>query len=719
MGAGFFPGNDPDRDALAFELNALRHENAALKRSEAMLRSVVDGIDDSLYAKDEQGRYVLANQATARVLNRSVAEVIGQDDTALFSPEFARQIMANDREIMADSKARSYAEFTIASGVSRIFVTTKWPFHDEHGRVIGVLGMTRDLTRQQQSSKDSKLNRALAAKAKRFAAFCREDSKNGNVPFENSDSVRVHGTCQDFTELGPGEDAIEEGRRRFQAIFENAMDGFLLLDNAGRVVGANASMCQLLGYSPDEILRLTASDLVPARDREQFPEIMDRLLSFGRSSGEGTMLCKDGSTRQVESQSVANILPGLHLAVHRDVTDRKRTAETLEASEKLFRAVFEGALPAMVLVDDDGRYVNANPAACELFGLPLYELLDRRVGDFAEPDFDARPVWEELRKSGSAEGLFRLVRPDGTVRETEFTAKADVLPGRHLSVLRDVSERRRSEESLRKSERRVVAILESITDAFFTLDRQWRFTYVNAQAERLLGRPPAELLGKNAWEEFSQAVGTAFEYQAHRALAEQVAVAFEEYYPDPLKKWFNVHAYPSANGISVYFTDITERKEAEQALWRYAERLAMLHETDQAILAARSSVQIAHAALERLGRIIPSWRGSVALIDLEKSEALIFAATGAAVDQFPVGARLPLDHFDARDVEMLQKDRAFVVDDIATVDAASGAVADLIALGVRSYMRIPLTTEGQLIGSLNLYSDELDAFNQRALRCGA
>ncbi len=273
MGAGFSPGNDPDRDALVFEIKALRDENAALKRSESMLRLVVDAVGDSVHAKDEEGQYILANPATARVLNRTVAEVIGQDDTALFSPEFARQIMANDR-----------------------------------------------------------------------------------------------------------------------------------------------------------------------------------------------------------------------LTVCRDVTDPKRAEETLQTSEKLFRAVFEGALVAMVLVDDDGRYVNANPAACELFGLPLGELLGRSIADFSEPDFDVCAGRDEFRKSGSAQGLFRLVRPDGTVRETEFAATADVLPGRHLSVLRDVSERRRAQESLRKSERRVAAILESITDAFFAVDRQWRFTYVNAQAQRLLDR---------------------------------------------------------------------------------------------------------------------------------------------------------------------------------------------------------------------------------------
>ena len=109
-------------------------------------------------------------------------------------------------------------------------------------------------------------------------------------------------------------------------------------------------------------------------------------------------------------------------------------------------------------------------------------------------------------------------------------------------------------------------ILESITDAFFALDADWRFTYLNAQAERLLGRTRADLLGRNVWAEFPAAVEAAFYREYHRAVAEQAAVTFEEFYPPPLDTWFQVSAYPSPNGLSVFFQDITERRRVLDAL---------------------------------------------------------------------------------------------------------------------------------------------------------
>lgn len=116
------------------------------------------------------------------------------------------------------------------------------------------------------------------------------------------------------------------------------------------------------------------------------------------------------------------------------------------------------------------------------------------------------------------------------------------------------------------------SILESITDAFFALDQQWRFTYVNSEAERVLQRPRDELLGQNVWEEFPEAVGSTFYTEYHRAVAEQITVEFEEYYP-PLETWVEVKAYPSEAGLVVYFRDTNRRKRAEEELRKSEERL--------------------------------------------------------------------------------------------------------------------------------------------------
>jgi len=118
---------------------------------------------------------------------------------------------------------------------------------------------------------------------------------------------------------------------------------------------------------------------------------------------------------------------------------------------------------------------------------------------------------------------------------------------------------------------RIDNLLESITDGFFALDKKWRFTYINGQAERLLQKNQYELLGKNIWKVFPEIISTTFDCEYHRAILEQVSVEFEEFYP-PLNCWLKVHAYPAKDGLSVYFQDITERRQTAEALRESEER---------------------------------------------------------------------------------------------------------------------------------------------------
>jgi len=137
-----------------------------------------------------------------------------------------------------------------------------------------------------------------------------------------------------------------------------------------------------------------------------------------------------------------------------DVTDRKRAeqaereaVEALRESEEQFRAVFDSALDAMVLADEEGRHIDVNPAACELYGLPRDELLSLSAADLSIVHAPNVP-WSNFLEAGTAAGACTIVRRDGTHRDAEFTATANVLPGRHLWVLRDVTERKQLERGL-------------------------------------------------------------------------------------------------------------------------------------------------------------------------------------------------------------------------------------------------------------------------------
>lgn len=150
--------------------------------------------------------------------------------------------------------------------------------------------------------------------------------------------------------------------------------------------------------------------------------------------------------------------------------------------------------------------------------------------------------------------------------------------------------------------RQITQILESITDAFFALNDEWQFTYLNQQAERLLQRKREELLGQCIWDEFPEAVGSLFYQEYHRAVTEQVSVAFETFYP-PLNSWFAVHAYPGEQGLSVYFQNINDRKQTEKALLETTQlQRAILDSANYTIISTTSdgTIRTFNAAAERL-----------------------------------------------------------------------------------------------------------------------
>jgi len=130
-------------------------------------------------------------------------------------------------------------------------------------------------------------------------------------------------------------------------------------------------------------------------------------------------------------------------------------------------------------------------------------------------------------------------------------------------------------EELRRAHARILDILEDSGVAFYAVDKQWRITYVNKAAEPLLRQQRERMLGQKLWEVFPEAVDTVYWNQFHRALEENVPVHFEAWY-EPLELWTEVRAQPCVDGLSVYFLDITARKQAEEEARENAEKYRAL-----------------------------------------------------------------------------------------------------------------------------------------------
>src|SRR5919112_679645 len=198
--------------------------------------------------------------------------------------------------------------------------------------------------------------------------------------------------------------------------------------------------------------------------------------------------------------------PPRAVVAHENITERKLAEERLHESERQFRALFENTLDAILIASDTGEYVGANAAACDLFGVSLHELLGARVEDFVRPEevHQTRLAWQAFLEQGEQEGEFPLYRPDGEMRSLEFKAKAGFLPGRHLSVLRDVTERKRAEEALRESEATLNIILNNLAEGVLVADTHGHVVFVNSPARSMLGVPEEEPLDElpDPWEGF-------------------------------------------------------------------------------------------------------------------------------------------------------------------------------------------------------------------------
>ena len=264
----------------------------------------------------------------------------------------------------------------------------------------------------------------------------------------------------------------------------------------------------------------------------------------------------------------------------------RRTQEILRESEERFRLLVDGVKDyAIFMLDVEGRVTTWNLGAERIKGYESEEIIGEHFSIFYTREDVERGHPGEVLWLAAADGRYEeegiRVRKDGStfwadVVITALTDETGDLRG-FAKVTRDITERKEAEVRERllvreqAARERATDILESISDAFFAVDEEWRFTYVNGKAEELWGRSREKLLGTNIWEEFPQAVDSESYRQIKRTMEEGITTEFETV-SAVFGAWVAGRAYPSREGLSVYFQDVTERKRAEEEIRQSEER---------------------------------------------------------------------------------------------------------------------------------------------------
>lgn len=275
---------------------------------------------------------------------------------------------------------------------------------------------------------------------------------------------------------------------------------------------------------------------------------------------------------------------------------------------------------------------------------------------------------------------------------------------------------------VRSFDSHVARILEHVSDGVVILDPDWCVRYVNAEAARLLRRGPDTLLDRALWEEFPEAVGTVFWDAIHRAMATRESQTVEAHY-DPLAGWFEVRIVPMADGVVVYFRDVTERRHTNDERKKLVGRLtAALHRSQQhfeltdALARALTLEDVASLVTKHAQRALGCRFAGVALVDEERSMLRYVSMAPLPPDvarkwsEFPLDADVPAGETVRRSEAQRYADREEILRDYPHLRA------DLEAAGTQGMANLPLIASGRTIGALMITWDKPHACAEEEVR---
>ena len=349
----------------------------------------------------------------------------------------------------------------------------------------------------------------------------------------------------------------------------------------GTAIGIRSLRAELEGLRAAQEKSLARGRARAARLRRWRSAVLagEAVLGFGGGT-LAMLLFTSGVARAIEriggnAARVAQRLPLPRGSGRRDELGRlERDLETLSASlsrgEEERDRFFTLSLDMLCVATLDGRFRRVNPAFIKTLGYAEADLLSSGILDFVHAA-DREATGARMRELAGGHPIVyfenRLCCADGAFRWMAWSMAPFLAEGLVYAVARDRTGQKLDEQALRQLNSRLECVLESITDGFFALDCTWRLTCVNPQAARLWMRPRGELLGRHLWEVFPEADGGPFHRMYAQAILTGAPAHLEEFHP-PFNRWFEVHAYPSSEGLSVYFRDVTERRQSEDKIGR-------------------------------------------------------------------------------------------------------------------------------------------------------
>ncbi|WP_411274833.1 PAS domain S-box protein [Daejeonella sp.] len=358
--------------------------------------------------------------------------------------------------------------------------------------------------------------------------------------------------------------------QELKQIFSFAPDVISVIGTDGFFKKINPAACEMLEYSEEELLLQPVKDFIHPEDQHKTRQVVRSFITNTDTFYfENRYITKSGKVIWLAWTSTPSPEEDLMFAVAKNITEKKNLEVLLEKSNSL-------AEIGSWEIDIQNN---------SLYWSTVTKQIHETDTDF-EPDIDTainfytegysrdsiRNAVEESQKNGTAWDMeLQIVTAIGNQRWVRTLGEAEFVNGSCVKLygsFQNITHRKVAEIELLKIYEEKNTILESIQDGFFALDKNWIVTYWNHEAQNLTLLKRSEILNKNLWDVFEVALDLKFYSEFHKAVNENVPVRFEEYFA-PLNRWFEASAFPSDDGLTVYFRHISNRKSIEFELSQF------------------------------------------------------------------------------------------------------------------------------------------------------
>ena len=365
---------------------------------------------------------------------------------------------------------------------------------------------------------------------------------------------------------------LHASETKYRTFIEQASDGIFLTDINGNFEEVNEKGCEMFGYTLEEFKQLSIYDTGAPEEIEQIPRnIQDVLKEDNSISVERKLIRKDASFfyGEIKSKLLKN---NKVLSIIRDITERKELELIANSNAEKFSKAFNNKTIGMAIGDIDRRILDINDCLQQMLGYEREEIIGKTALEIGlvkpTQTKQIEQISVALKEKGHIEAMsLEYYNKKQEKRYCLFFAEVFMngeIPYL-LSSFIDQTEAVVAQEQIKQSEESYRTLIERVSDGFISLDKNWNFNYINNKASKILKKDKQDLLNRNVWDIFPVTEGSEFYKKTMEAMETQKYIYLEEYHPR-LQRWYEDHIYPSKEGVSVFFRDVTKKKIAQKEI---------------------------------------------------------------------------------------------------------------------------------------------------------